>query len=199
MPASVASVSEPAIGRPRDGAIDDAVLRVALEHLAVHGYEAMSMAAVAAEAGTTRPAVYRRWPTKADLAVAAIASLPEAEPQPRTGDHEADLRAELAAFARGVGRPAGVSLVGAMLQDGTDPELQARYRALVVEPRRSRLRAIVRDAVDDGTLPRDTDVELAVASCTGSYYAAVLAGRVPGRTWPRQMARHVFARGRAPA
>ena len=180
-------------GRPRDQAIDDAVLAAAREHLARHGYEAMSVAAVAADAGTTRPAVYRRWPTKADLAVAAIASLPEAAPQPRTGDHEADLRAELAAFARGVGRPGGVSLVGAMLQDGTDPELRARYRELVVAPRRARLRAIVADAVADGTLPADADVELAVASCTGSYYALALAGRAPGRGWAARMARHVLA------
>ena len=33
------------------------------------GYEAMSVAAVAEEAGTTRPALYRRWATKADLAL----------------------------------------------------------------------------------------------------------------------------------
>ncbi len=183
------------VGRPRDGAIDDAVLRVAAEHLARHGYEAISLAAIAAEAGTTRQAVYRRWPTKADLAVAAIAALPEAAPQPRTGRHEDDLRAELAAFARGVARPGGVSLVGAMLQDGTDPELRDRYRAVVVEPRRARIRAIVRDAVADGTLPATTDLELAVASCTGAFYALALAGRAPGRTWPARMARHVFAAG----
>lgn len=187
-------MSDPApIGRPRDGAIDDAVLRVALHHLATHGYEAMSVAAIAAEAGTTRPAVYRRWATKAELAVAAIAALPDAAPQPRTGDHEADLRTELAAFARGVGRPGGISLVGAMLQDGTDPELRARYREAVVVPRRARIRAILRDAVADGTLPAATDVELVVASCTGAFYALVLAGKAPGRDWPRRTARQVFA------
>lgn len=183
----------PSVGRPRDGTIDDAVLRVALEHLAAHGYEAMSVAAIAADASTTRPAIYRRWPTKADLAVAAVAALPEAAPQPRTGDHEADLRAELTAFARGVARPGGISLVGAMLQDGTDAELRARYREQVVAPRRARIRAIVRDAVADGTLPADTDVELAVASCTGSLYALALAGKAPGRDWARRMARHTFA------
>ncbi|MEZ5181050.1 MAG: TetR/AcrR family transcriptional regulator [Acidimicrobiales bacterium] len=182
-----------AIGRPRDASIDAAALRVAAEHLGRHGFEAMSLAAVAAEAGTTRQALYRRWPTKADLAVAAIAALPDASPQPLSGDHEADLRAELAAFRRGVTRPGGVSLVGAMLQDGADPELRERYRALVVEPRRARLRAIVHAAVAEGTLARDTDVELVVASCTGSFYALALAGRVPGRDWPRRAARHVFA------
>ena len=34
-----------------------------------NGYDAMSVVAVAADAGTTRQAVYRRWPTKADLAL----------------------------------------------------------------------------------------------------------------------------------
>jgi len=34
----------------------------------------MSLAAVAQEAGTTRQALYRRWPTKASLAAAAVAA-----------------------------------------------------------------------------------------------------------------------------
>ncbi len=34
----------------------------------------MSVAAVAEEAGTTRQAVYRRWPSKAELGAAAMAA-----------------------------------------------------------------------------------------------------------------------------
>lgn len=41
------------------------------------GYESMSLAAVAHEARTTRQALYRRWPTKADLAAAAVQDLAE--------------------------------------------------------------------------------------------------------------------------
>ena len=45
------------------------MLKAAARHLAAYGYEAMSVAAVAEEAGTTRQALYRRWTGKADLSI----------------------------------------------------------------------------------------------------------------------------------
>lgn len=180
-------------GRPRDKGIDEAVLAATLEQLAAHGYEGLSVVAVANAAGTTRQAIYRRWRGKADLAVAAVASLPEAADLDPTGDHRADLRAELEAFHRGVLRPGGVSMVGAMLQDATDDELRRVYRERLVAPRRRRLRTIVEAAIADGTLPPTTDVELAVASCTGTLYALALAGERPGRDWPDRMVAHIIA------
>lgn len=180
-------------GRPRDDAIDDAVLAATLEQLSVHGYDGLSLVAVAKAAGTTRQAIYRRWRGKAELAVAAVAALPEAADLEPTGDHRADLRAELEAFRRGVLRPGGVSMVGTMLQDAVDPDLRDAYREHLVAPRRRRLAAIVEAAVADGTLPAATDVELVVAGCTGTLYALALAGRPVGVDWPDRMTAMVFA------
>ena len=72
--------SAPAVGRPRDAEIDKAVLEATRHHLAVHGLSGLSFAAIAEEAGTTRPALYRRWPTKLALAVAAVIDLAEIDP-----------------------------------------------------------------------------------------------------------------------
>lgn len=174
-------------GRPRDDAIDGAVLAATRDELAAHGYDGLSVVAVARAAGTTRQAIYRRWPGKAALAVAAIASLPEAADLPRSGDHRADLRAELEAFHRGVLRPGGVSMVGSMLQDSADPALRDAYRARLVAPRRRRLRAILQAAVDDGTLPAHSDLDLLVAGCTGTLYALALAGVPIEPDWPARM------------
>ncbi len=178
------------LGRPRDPSIDERVLEIACRQLAEHGYGGLSLTAVADEAGTTRPALYRRWPGKAELATAAIAALSAAHTREATDDPYADLVAELAAFRRGVTRPDGLSLVGTMLQDGTDPELLRLYRDRVVIPRRTRLRAILDRAVA-GELLAGGDVELAVASLTGSFYALALAGPVPTR-WPARAAAHAW-------
>ena len=70
-------------GRARDPGIDARVLAVAHRHLSELGYEAMSVAAVAQEAGTTRQALYRRWPDKASLAADALGSMPTAGPAAR--------------------------------------------------------------------------------------------------------------------
>jgi len=122
----VASTAGRHRGRARDPGIDVRVLAAAHRHLSALGYEAMSVAAVAQEAGTTRQALYRRWPDKASLAAAALQAAADAGPEPTTADPLADLAAELADFQRGVSRPGRLSLVGTMLQDGTAPEARKR-------------------------------------------------------------------------
>lgn len=186
------SGSAPRVGRPRDPDIDVAVLAAARRHLAVHGYDGLSVAAVAAEAGTTRQALYRRWPSKADLATAAIAGIASSQVAEVSDDPFADLVAELRAFMVGVTRPHGVSMVGAMLQDGADPELRDLYRERVVAARRNRLRAILSRAQLDGLFDADADIETAVAACTGVLYAQHLAGVRITRAWSLRTASFVW-------
>lgn len=179
-------------GRPRDTAIDAAVLDAAARHLAAHGYEAMSVVAVAEDAGTTRQAIYRRWPNKADLATATIANMSEAAERPDTENPFEDLVAELTAFHRGVTRPNGISMVGSMLQTSTDPDLAALYRDRIVAPRRRRIRHILQRAVDSGLLEADADLDHATAACTGTLYALHLAGTPIPKTWPKRTARLIW-------
>ncbi len=184
-------MSERRRGRPRDADIDVRVLEVARRHLAEHGYEAMSVVAVAEEAGTTRQAVYRRWPSKADLATAAIAAM-RTEDRPLTDDPFADLVRELRAFQQGISRPDGLSMVGTMLNRGTDPALVALYRDRVVRPRRAAFRAILERARDAGLIDRDGDLEVAISMLTGSWYARALSGDPPPARWAERSATLVW-------
>ena len=183
----------PPRGRPRDEDIDARLLEVTLRHLARDGYRGLSLVAVARDAGTSRQAVYRRWPSKADLATAAIASIADAARRADTDDPFEDLVDELEAFRHGVSRPDGLSMVGTMLIGSTDPELVAAFRARVVHPRRARFRALLRRGVANGQLAADADIDLAVSSLTGSWYAFALAGERPPRDWARRTARLVWS------
>lgn len=80
-------------GRPRDGRIDDAVIAATRELLVLNGYSGLSFAAVASQAGTSTPAIYRRWPTKAHLVHEAAFPPDLADVAPPTGDVPADLEA----------------------------------------------------------------------------------------------------------
>jgi AcrR family transcriptional regulator len=175
-------------GRARDPGIGARVLDVAHRHLSTLGYEAMSVAAVAQEAGTTRQALYRRWPDKASLAADALIAAADAGPEVATDDPLADLTAELADFQRGVSRPGRLSLVGTMLQDSTAPEARKRYQAQVIAPRRRRLRAILERARTLGLIDTDADLDVAVTMGTGSWYARALAGDDPPPGWPARTA-----------
>ena len=175
-------------GRARDPSIDARVLEAAARQLAAYGYEAMSVAAVAEEAGTTRQALYRRWAGKAELGLAAIAAMADVATESDTADPFADLVAELADFQRGVSRPGRLSLVGTMLQDSVEADVRTRYQAQVIAPRRHRLRLILKRAQRLGLIDADADLDIAVTMCTGSWYAGALAGAPPPRDWPKRTA-----------
>lgn len=180
-------------GRLRDQAIDARVLAVAGRHLARRGYDALSLAAVADEADTSRQSLYRRWPDKASLAAAVVASVADGTNtagSPR--DPFAALVAELTDFQRGVSRAGRLSLVGTMLQDGTDADVLEGYRARIVAPRRQRLRAILEAAQQAGLLDAEADLEVAVSMCTGSWYGRALAGTPPPPRWPQRAAALVW-------
>lgn len=181
------------VGRIRDDAIDVRVLAVAKRHLSRDGFDGMSIAAVAQEAGTTRQALYRRWPTKAELAAAVIGSIEDSgtPPIPRE-DPLAALVAELEDFVRGVSMPGRMSLVGAMLQETADPGVVARYQQRVIAPRRARITGILREAQRRGLIDRDADLDVAVTMCTGSWYGRALAGDPPLPDWPRRAAALVW-------
>ena len=179
-------------GRARDPSIDARVLEVAASHLAAYGFEGMSVAAVAEQAGTTRQAVYRRWTGKTELVVAAMASVSDLRVGAETADPFADLVKELADFQRGVSRPGRLSLVGTMLQDSVDADARARYRAQVIAPRRRRIRDILQRAQRLGLVDKDADLDVAVTMSTGSWYARALAGSSPPRSWPHRTAALVW-------
>jgi AcrR family transcriptional regulator len=175
-------------GRARDASIDERILAVAQQHLSAHGYERMSLTAVAQEAGTTRQALYRRWPGKTELAAAALGALEDdTQPEPG-GDPFAALVAELTDFQHAVSQPGRMSLVGTMLQDTTDPDVRARYQARIIAPRRHRLRRILETARRQGLIDDDADTEIAVTLGTGSWYARALAGHPPPERWPERTA-----------
>ncbi len=179
-------------GRSRDPRIDARILAIAREQLSASGYEALSLTAVAHAAGTTRQALYRRWPSKADLAAAVVSTSVDSETAVATDDPYEALVAELVDFQRGVSRPGRMSLVGTMLQDNTATELRSRYQEQVIAPRRARLRAYLLRAQELRLIDATADLEVAVTLCTGSWYSRALAGIAPPRDWPQRTAALVW-------
>lgn len=187
-------------GRPRSAELDDAILEAARDVLVDSGPNGLTFAEVAQRAGTTRPALYRRFADLDELAVAAVASFGAASAPKVTGDGLTDLTAELRSFRRGITTTHGIALAGAVLAETTSPRVAEAYRSGVVAPRRARLRAILDRAADAGAITADEhDRRQLVTMCTGSWYAHVLAGERPPKDWPSRTALIVWtaAGGRA--
>ena len=72
--------------RRRGEELERAILRAAAEELRESGYAGMTMDRVAARAGTNKNAIYRRWPHRAALGIAAYRRLSDdVMPKPDTG------------------------------------------------------------------------------------------------------------------
>jgi AcrR family transcriptional regulator len=78
--------------RRRGATLEDALLEAAWAELMAVGYANLTMEGVAARAGTSKPVLYRRWPHRAELVLAALRSrvVPIADDVPDTGDLRED-------------------------------------------------------------------------------------------------------------
>lgn len=65
-------VEDGPVRRRRGGQLENALLDAAWIELEARGYAGATYEGIAAGAGTSRPVVYRRWPTKGELILAAI-------------------------------------------------------------------------------------------------------------------------------
>ncbi len=104
-------VRSPRGGRPRDPSRDGVIRAAILRLLAEVGYGALTMDAVAAEAGVGKATIYRRWRTKHDLVVDTLSDVNRAiAVPPDTGSVEGDIRALMDLIATTVQSPAGAAV-----------------------------------------------------------------------------------------
>jgi AcrR family transcriptional regulator len=163
-------------GRPRDPQIEERILDATLQQLREFGYARMSIDQVALSSGVGKPAIYRRWAGKADLATAALRRLQISEPAVNAEATKDQLHQVLENFRRNLLRPFGMALVGTVLaEEPHTPELLRFFRERLVAPRRTTLRAILTAADARGELRPGAAIEAAVAMLVGAIYAQYLA------------------------
>ncbi|MBL8217404.1 MAG: TetR/AcrR family transcriptional regulator [Bryobacterales bacterium] len=190
-PKSQPNKQEP--GRPRDPEVERRILTVALQHLITQGFARMSIDAIAAEAGVSKPTIYRRWEGKADLATAALCELRFAEPALKGTTAKERLTALLRNFRTSLFRPHGMALIGTVLaEEEHTPDLLRLFRERLVEPRRAMVREILKQAHHAGEIRSDADLEPAISMLIGSFYAAYLAGGPPEPHWPERTVELIF-------
>ncbi|MBD8505005.1 TetR/AcrR family transcriptional regulator [Hoyosella sp. G463] len=144
-------------GRPRDRNLDAAILSATLELLAERGYLELSLEEVAHRAGTSRPAIYRRWPGRAPLALAAIADRLATPPPPDTGCTLCDLSEGIEVFLAAY-RTIRPDVLSSVFADcSADPLLRDRYIEAIVEPPRRAVAQTLDRAIARGDIRPDAD------------------------------------------
>jgi len=115
--------------RRRGEELEWAILHAAAEELREVGYAGMTMDRVAARAGTNKNAIYRRWPHRAALGIAAYRHLTDAViPHPDTGTLRGDALEMLRRANETWSSPYGAILRGLLAAAADDPQLLTLMR-----------------------------------------------------------------------
>ena len=115
-------------GRPRDPSRDGVIRAAILRLLAEVGYSALTMDAVASEAGVGKATIYRRWRTKQDLVVDTISDLNRAQADlVHTGSLEGDLRAVLHRMVAMIDGPIGAATLSLLSTIPHQPALAEAF------------------------------------------------------------------------
>lgn len=146
-------------GRPRDARHDRAILEATLDILREHGYGGLTIDGVAANAGVGRPTIYRRWPSKPALVVAALVDSSRlAVPAPDTGSLRRDLIAIQRHQVELMNSPDNRRVTAGLIADlANDPDLAQSYVSKYLAPRRATVWRVLQRGVDRGELDPDVD------------------------------------------
>ncbi|HZZ50209.1 MAG TPA: TetR/AcrR family transcriptional regulator [Pseudonocardia sp.] len=162
-------------GRPRDPAVNDAILTATRELLIEVGYAGISIDAVAARAEVGKPTVYRRYPNKTALVFEAVFGKTKAQPDPDTGSLVSDLRKAYRWAVEEFAAPEARAAVPGLIADlAANPQLAALVRTQVIGPEYARVRAALERARERGEIHPDADLTLAIDAFTGTALARVL-------------------------
>lgn len=158
---------KPRLGRKRDDSRDPEILEATLDVLAENGYDGMTIDMVATRAKAGKATLYRRWPSKPELVLDAVACMKSSSIDlanlPDTGTLRGDLIAMIKApTMRDAERKLKV-MAGIASMIARNPELAEAARDALVEPRAAANRVIFQRAVDRGEISRDVDIETLIS------------------------------------
>ncbi|HEY6316652.1 MAG TPA: TetR/AcrR family transcriptional regulator [Acidimicrobiia bacterium] len=159
-------------GRPRDARHDQAILEATRQILGHEGYRGLTIERVAALAGVGRPTIYRRWPSKPALVVAALV---ESARLAVPGSDSGSLRGDLVAVQRHqvalMSAPEARRVTAGLIADlAADPELAEIYVSQYLMPRRAAVWRVLQRGVDRGELNPDTDFAFAYDLLVGPLF-----------------------------
>jgi AcrR family transcriptional regulator len=165
------------MGRPRSVAAHNAILNSALHLVTRRGFRAVTVDDIAADAGVGKMTIYRHWPNKAAVVMDSLLALigretafPKARHALESLRRQLDLQSAFFRSSRG-------NLIRSLVAEAqSDPELAAAFRDRWLLPRRAEVRETMEQAIAEGALRKNFDIDAAIDLLYGSLYYRLLLG-----------------------
>lgn len=156
------------------------LLAVTLELLQEHGYDRLTLDAVATTAHASKATLYRRWPTKAELVMAAfVEGTRQVAVDPDTGTLRGDLLRLAESICAHVSTHAG-TIRAVLVEVSRSPELDAMLQEQFLDQRKALMAHVLAQAVDRGEIEASAITEDLWDVLPGYLiYRSVLTGQAP--------------------
>jgi len=170
----------PHTGRRRNDAAEAAILDATFRLLSGPGTEALTIDAIAAEAGVGRQTIYRWWPSKGAVVADALARHARVVvPERDTGSFTGDLAAFFTDSFAGLENQGLANRLRQIVAEAQHDEHVARVLADFTAVRRASLRALLERGQITGELAADADLDMLVDMAYGVLYYRLLVGHAP--------------------
>lgn len=166
------STREPAGAAVLQPRVTDAITEAVLDEWTDNGYARISMEAVARRAKVGKSALYRRWPSKQDMAMAVLGQRSQtAFPAPDTGSLHGDLFAIMQAMHTWLTTPRIAPIVADLVAETTrDPDLGAAVETVLRTPHRAQVQAMFENASARGELGPTADPDIVLELIAAIIY-----------------------------
>ena len=152
------------LGRKRDHTRDPEILDATIKVLGECGYDGLTIDMVAARAKAGKATLYRRWPSKAELVIEAVACMKQAQSRVEDLPDTGSLRGDLVALVRPPtleDAERKMKVMGAVVSMlSRDPQLADAVNEAISEPRARLNRLMFDRAIERGEIPPRPDAEL---------------------------------------
>ena len=167
-------------GRPRSPETRAKILKAAYEILNEVGFMDLTIEGVAARAEVGKPTIYRRWKTKAALAMDAFLEFVTPEIAfSDTGSASEDFREQMQKIVKLMNSPRGEVLASVIGCGQADEELIGAFRENWLTPRRKDAIAIFQRGVERGELREGIDAEVVIDALYSPLFYRLLLRHQP--------------------
>jgi AcrR family transcriptional regulator len=159
------------MARTRSSEAHEKVLNAALGLFAERGIEATSMDSIAQASGVSKATIYNHWADKEALLLEVMLMVNGLDREPEdvdSGDLQSDLTTVLTRKPPDKFDAARNRMMPSLIAySAIHPEFGKAWRHRVMEPPRQCLKRVLRRGISRGLLPRDLDLEAAMALLLG--------------------------------
>jgi AcrR family transcriptional regulator len=158
------------------------ILAVTLRLLQEHGYDQLTVDAVANAARASKATVYRRWPSKAELVLAAfIEGVRQVAVPPNTGTLRGDLLSLGETITQECGQHA-TTIRAVMVEVSRHPALNEAMQHQFLDQRKAMIQHVLHQAVDRGEITEDVITDELWDLLPGYLiFRSIIPGRPPTR------------------